>query len=297
MAALRGNWRAMFPRCADRECSAARRMRRRLACWHAGVRLNGSWYCSPQCLEKAVRQNYARGRVTALAKRAAQHRIPLGLLLLSRGQLTNPQLRAALQAQQDSGRGRIGYWLEHLGFATEQQVTAALGLQWACPVLPSSAPRDPACLGMLPFPLLESFRMLPVRFVAATQVLYIAFCDGIDYPALNAIEQMLDCRTEACLLSHSALDQGLEQMAEKFRSRDLIFEGRREVGEMARITASYALKLGAAEARIVNCGDYLWTRLLSQDAATNLLFRRPVVGLVEATTAVLNPFLPHHATG
>lgn len=297
IGALQGDWRAVFPRCADRECSAARRMGQRLGWRHVGIRLSGSWYCSPQCLEKAVRQNFSRGRVTALPKRSARHRIPLGLLMLSRGQLTNPQLRAALEAQRASGHGRIGQWLEHMGFATEQQVTAGLGLQWACPVLPASAPHDPACLGLLPFSLLESFRMLPVRFVAATRILYVAFCDGIDYTALNAIEQMLDCRTEACLLSHSALERGLEQMAEQFRTRDLSFESRRDVGEMARITCSYALKLGAEEVRIVHCGDYLWTRLQSGDTATNLLFRRPALALEEPSSGPARNFLTHHATG
>ena len=66
---------------------------------------------------------------------AASHRVPLGLLLLSRQQLTAAQLRTALEAQRAAGQGKIGEWLRQLGFVTELQVTAALARQWSCPVL------------------------------------------------------------------------------------------------------------------------------------------------------------------
>jgi hypothetical protein len=201
------------------------------------------------------------------------HRIPLGLLMLSRGQITSEQLRAALDAQQAGGRHRLGEWLEQLGFASEQQVTTALGLQWACPVLAWRAPRDAGCVGMVPYRLLERFRMLPVQYVPVTRMFYVAFCDGIDYTVLYAIEQMLDCRTEACLISSSSMDRELQRMGQEARAGDLLFESWRDPAAMAEITCSYALQLGAEQVRIVGCGEYIWVRLEAGRQASTPLFR------------------------
>ncbi len=124
--------------------------------------------------------------------------------------------------------------------------------------------------------------MLPVQYVAATRVLYIAFSEGVDYTALYAIEQMLDCRTEACLICHSAMEHRFEEMGQERRPGELLFEGKREASEMARITCSYVLKLGAWEARMVTCGKYVWVRLQCADELTNLLFLRPGLASAEA---------------
>jgi hypothetical protein len=196
--------------------------------------------------------------------------------MLSRGQLTYPQLQSALEAQQGASHHRIGEWLEELGFATEQQVTTALGLQWACPILAWRTPQDSGCGCMLPYRLLERFRMLPVQFVAATRIFYVAFCDGIDYTALYAIEQMLNCRTEACLISRSSMDRELERMGHQSRAGDLLFESWHDPDAMAHITCSYALKFGADEVRIVGCGEYIWVRLEAERDLATLLFRHPL---------------------
>ena len=68
--------------------------------------------------------------------------------------------RNALQGAAKSGSG-----CRHLGFASEQQVTAALARQWSCPVLRSDsceAP-SPAAFPQIPVALLESSVMIPVR--------------------------------------------------------------------------------------------------------------------------------------
>jgi Type II secretion system (T2SS), protein E, N-terminal domain len=271
-----GNWQNVFPGCDDQGCGGIRRMWRRLWSRHSWIKLQGACYCADECFEKAVIPCFDRARTPAVSTKPIQHRIPLGLLLLSRGLLTNSQLRTALEAQRTRGHGRIGEWLESLGFATEQQITVALGVQWRCPVLQPSAVADPHCARMLPLRLLQSFRMLPIQFVASTRVFYLAFSDGLDYTALYAIEQMLHCRTEACLMSRSRLEQSLERIAHQPRRGDLHFEGWRAPKEMARITCDYVLKLGAEEVRIVGCGEYIWARLESGSDFSNLLFRCPV---------------------
>jgi Type II secretion system (T2SS), protein E, N-terminal domain len=275
-AAVRSHWAEAHPRCAGRDCNLLRRMWRRMGWWNRRIRLRSSSYCAPKCFENAAREYFSNACAPVAAACPIQHRIPLGLLMLSRGQLTHQQLQAALEAQQSSRQQRIGEWLEELGFATEQQVTKALGLQWACPVLAWRTPHDSGCGRMLPYRLMERFRMLPVQFVAATRIFYVAFCDGIDYTALYAIEQMLDCRTEACLISRSSMDRELERMGHEARTGDLLFESWHDPAAMAHITCGYALKLGANEVRIVGCGEYIWVRAEAGREVATLLFRHPL---------------------
>jgi Type II secretion system (T2SS), protein E, N-terminal domain len=263
---------ASFPRCAYSEC-AFRAAWRRLLPAH-GIQLQQQWYCSPQCFESAARRCFSRASITPAAAPRGQHRIPLGLVLLSRGQLSNTQLRSALQAQRENGCGRIGQWLEKMGFATEEQVTSAMGMQWACPVLPASAVSSTDFAATLPIRLLENFRMLPVHF-SRERVLYLAFSEGVDYTALYAIEQALQCRTEACLVGSTTMEAALARLVQHRRAGDCLFEDRLSDAEMARITCGCVIKLGAREVRIVACGEYVWARLEPESGPTNLLFRRP----------------------
>ena len=264
-------WESRLPHCAEAGCTDSHKLWLR----RAGMDLHGRWYCSPQCVEKAVRRYFMRAAVAVLPTPRAQHRIPLGLLMLSRGELENSQLRSALEAQRSDGRGRIGQWLEKLGFATEGQITTALGLQWACPVVPTPlAVGDLDCAGLLPYRLMQQFRMLPIYFSRGNGVMYVAFSEGVDYTALYAIEQILDCRTEACITSSSAMSQALETMARARRSGELLFEGWRTDEEMARTTCGCMLKMGARAIRTVACGAYIWVRLKSDVEQVDLLFRR-----------------------
>ena len=212
--------------------------------------------------------------------------------MLSRGQLSNPQLREALAAQRKNGCGQLGYWLGQLGFAAESQITAALGLQWACPVLPAFAPRDSFCATLLPFRLLEEFRMLPVQFVPSTRALYVAFSQGVDYPALHAVEGILDCRTEACLLNQSAMDQALQRIGDEGHADERVFESSRDASEMARIACGYVLKLNARAVRTTACGNYIWVRLESGQGLTHLLFRRPSPAPENSVPALANSSRP-----
>jgi hypothetical protein len=194
---------------------------------------------------------------------SAPHRVPLGLVLLSRQQLTAEQLSAALAAQREAGCGRIGDWLRELGFASEMQVTAALARQWSCPVLRAEAAfKNNDCCPAIPLPLLESLRMIPVELVAWSRTLLVAFSDGIDYSALYAIEHMLGYRTEPCLASATVLRTCLQDLARNRMTEEVFFE-RVEDFECARIIGSYAARVNAKEIRLARCGMHLWVRLHS----------------------------------
>jgi len=273
--------RKLAPLCGYCGCVHAASMWRRMRRRSCGVRMQGARYCQSECLELALLEAFAKARPVSRRATIATHRIPLGLLLLSRQQLTAAQLRTALDAQRSAGRSqpqrKIGAWLQELGFATEHQITAALARQWSCPMLRTGS----AAMGasrFLPIPvlLLESFQMMPVELVEATGRLLVAFSEDVDYTVLLAIEQMLGYHTEACLVCPSTLQENLQILARHRGANDVVFDRVKDTAECAHIIGSYAAKVGAQEVRLARCGGYTWIRLerLRQEAV-NLLLQVP----------------------
>ena len=275
-------WRDLLgrlaPPCGRDQCRLAGNMWRRMAHRSRGVRMQGRRYCRAECLELALTEILVQARPVSHRAAIAAHRVPLGLLLLSRQQPTAPQLRIALEAQRAWGRDhapkKIGAWLQELGFASEGQVTAALARQWSCPVLRTGT----MAIGSARFPaipalLLESFRIMPVEVVEATQTLLIAFSEGIDYTVLYAIERMLGLRTEACLLSPSTMHKSLQALTEPRVSSDVVIEHVEGLAECVHIIGNYSARVEAKEIRFARCGEYLWVRLerLRKDAVTLVL--------------------------
>lgn len=194
--------------------------------------------------------------------------------MLSQGQITDVHLKAALKAQRDAGTGRVGDWLIRQGVVTEQQITAALGSQWSCPIYPLDMERlTPQVTQMVPLPLLESSNMVPAHYLAPNRLLYVAFSDWVDYIALYAVEQVLDCRTEACVADQSTMEEAMELIRNQPRPQEQLFEDLKEPQELARITCDRAFEVGAEDVRLVGCGEYLWARLVGAESASNLVFQ------------------------
>lgn len=260
------SWRTLRHKLAERrppagECVHLHGAWRRLKFRMPGVGLAGKRYCMTHCLERALAETLASTRSLTEAA-TLSHRIPLGLCLISRRQLTADQLQTALAAQRSAGRGPIGQWLQAFGFVTEQQVTAALARQWSCPVFrPSPFSLDTRRVPPIPISLLQTFLMIPVAYVEATATLHIAFGERIDYTVLYAIEQMLACHTEPCLAIPSFVHANLELLGRHRREDEVVFEHLPDRAEFARIIRSYCARLAATEVRVAFCGPHTWVRL------------------------------------
>ena len=215
------------------------------------------------------------------------NRIPLGLLMVARGKLTYLEVRAALEAQRRARYGKIGEWIEKLGFASEQEVTTALGLQWGCPVASSFDASTIHSPGSIPLPILEAFQMLPLNYVASTNTLYLAFGERVDHAALYAIEKILDCRTQPCVAGRKSIARQLESMRQLPRPSDVEFGPMNDLAEMARIASSYTARLTPEQVRLSRIGRFIWLRLevasnirsnarsKARSITTNLVFRLP----------------------
>jgi hypothetical protein len=291
----------LAPHCGHHDCAHHHGIWRRLRGKSRAILLQGSRYCVDECLERALTDLLRRAR-SASKPAFAPHRIPLGLLLLSRQQLTAEQLHTALTAQRAAGHGRIGEWLQSLGFASEQQVTAALARQWSCPVLRASSltshsltansstpnsvttnsakARSPASkasrVPQIPVSLLESCVMIPVGYVEATATLHMAFGEGIDYSVLYAIEQMVGCRTEPCMAVPSFVRRNLQTLSRRRRESEVVFDCVTDTAEFARIVRSYCIRIAASEINLAACGPHLWLRLFrSSCPPLDMLLRSP----------------------
>ena len=264
----------IFPQCELRPCL------HRGWLWHGirwrktGVYLQQRWYCSLECFERALSEMLAQQRDATGLPKYRSHRVPLGLVLLSLGVIRADQLRAALQAQLESGRGQIGEWLGRLGAVTEREVTAGLATQWSCPVFPLERYRTfLEYADIVPLPILETCRAVAVHWSPASRRLHMAFADGIDYTVLYAIEQMLEFRTEPCLATKSAVEGALDQIRVQPRPWEVVLDSLQDPDEIARMVKGYANVLDARQVRVANCHQYFWIRLRSSRPTATLLFR------------------------
>jgi hypothetical protein len=260
------------PGCGLISCSAPQTLWQRLRRRHTGTFLQGVFYCQPQCLETALTAQLSRLHVLAPAA-LPPNRVPLGLLMVARGKLTYNEVLAALEAQRRARYGKIGEWIEKLGFATEQDVTSALALQWGCPVASSPDPIALETASRIPLALLEAFHMLPLNYAPSTNTLYLAFGERVDHAALYAIEKILDCRTQPCVAPRKTIARHLEHLRQQPRPSDVEFGPMNDFAEMSRISSSYIARLSPDEVRLSRVGCFIWLCLKIGTSATNLLFR------------------------
>ena len=264
---------------AFRTCENAACRQRRLfwPLWlrkEEGIFLQGQWYCSPVCFEAA-----ARSALFGLLPRTddglkRHHRIPIGLLLLSRGRINDEQLKRALLMQREKGSGKIGKFLQEIQAASEQDITEGLAAQWGCPVYPIGKGREfLQCASLLPLTLLEVGRMLPVHYLHLRKTLYMAFVEGVDRTALYAVEQMLRLRTEPCIVAESELLGALESFRLLGSAPATVFESSNEPLEMARTTRSYAWQVGAKDVWLARSGRFIWIRMRTPLEYKDILFQ------------------------
>lgn len=267
-------WTRFTTRCAGSACPKQGKLWPYWLHYHAGLEFDGRWYCSRACFEPLV-----LGRIHALlsgfqSEKPRTYRLPLGLLLVHRGAISAAQLREALRCQREAGHGRVGDWLRQTAELTAQQLTAALGQQWGCPVFPLDTQEPSAAWsGLIPLPLLESARSVPAYVSPDARVLHLAFGERVDHTFLYAVEQMLFCRTFPCVASASAVQHQLERFRKLASGNTTTFDTVRESAEMAWTICNYALELHPQRIVLVRAGAYIWVRFFAARSSRDLLFR------------------------
>lgn len=236
------------------------------------VSVKGSPFCFPGCFERELHKLYREGVLSAVHKPSHSRRAPLGLLLLSRGKITNQQLQHALDVQKKNSQRYIGEWLRQLGYASDDDIAAALAVQWSCPLLK----KIPLQISehAVPLHLLQTLRMVSLYSPSQARVLHVAFADKVDHLALLAIEQMLGCKTEACLTTPTELQAALAYFEERKPRNEKIFERSNDPAEVSRIVSSYISRMDVSDVRAAWCRQIFWVRIKGENNFVDMLFPR-----------------------
>jgi len=265
-------WQKWAPKCANLNClttSLLQTINRR----HEGMSVDGRRYCSGDCFEQALKE-MVKEVLNSQGKPAKAHssRLPLGLLLLQRGILTAEQLKLALARHKSSSGTNFGDVVQQLGFASEEQVTAAVAAQWACPVFALGDKRLENEL-RIPRLLLELYGMIPVHYSESDRRLMIAFVSSVQHQVLYTIGHVTSCTVAPCFITAREYELQLNSPSTFLRDHETVFEQILEPHGMARLIRDYVIKLGAEHFRLGHCRDYFWSRISGSKGETDLLFR------------------------
>lgn len=268
------DWNHLTIRCSAPDCRRHSKAQFALLARFRGISYNNGWYHDTACLKSALIHRLQNLLLSFSQDRGKPYRLPLGLLLVNRGAITPQELRAALQLQQRAGYGKLGYWVRQIADLNEAKLSAALGQQWGCPVFPlnqhTASTNVPGCP---PFPLLAAAKAVPAYSAFDGRQLHIAFSDHVDHTLLYALEEILGCRTVACVSAESSVNLALEMLRRHGSGDDICFDSVHDPLEIADTICNYAAHLGAKRLKVVRAGGYIWAALFRKKLRRDLLFR------------------------
>jgi Type II secretion system (T2SS), protein E, N-terminal domain len=219
----------------------------------------GKWMCSDACWSAVLRQRLDReldafepGEIVTHA-----HRVPLGLVLLSIGVITEAQLQSALEQQRQAKQGRIGDWLRKDTDLGEKEITRALGMQWNCPVFDLAAYRPQR--GEIPRELVEIYRFLPLP-ARNRGLLYLAFDRALNPVASYAVQHMTGLRVEAGLAGEDAFaEKWSRSLAMQTPAAAVVKPRTRE--ELLVAAASVLQDPAVTDASLARLHQHIWLRV------------------------------------
>lgn len=265
-------WKLLNPRCHHPECPTGTRwtglLHRASGFWFN----EKQWYCSARCLEKSLEDHLLSCFVEDHRPAPIRTNMPMGLMMLSRGVISDSQLHNAIELQHGSGE-RFGACLHRLGFVSFEEIASVVATQWGCPVFPAESVQ-PACSMLIPLSLIERYHMLPVHLVSQGRRLFVGFCAEINHTALISIEQMLGCKTEACVIPEPKFSQVLDYRKHSTNS-EVAVSRPENAAETSRMIRSYAQQTGADAIRLRTMEGNIWVRFLNHHSHLDLVFEHP----------------------
>lgn len=245
--------------CGNVECSSGWTMP-----WRSRRRpiFEGQWGCSGRCVlamvQTAVHRELGDTGESAISS-PHRHRIPLGLMMLAQGWITQLQLQKALTAQRERGSGRIGEWLKTECGLPSEQIMKAVSMQWGCPVLTTEGFSPESMALVMPKVFVQKLGVLPLR-TAGSRILYLGFSEQLDASVAFATEQMTELKVESGVVDAAQFEtargrllecDGVDIKLESVEDKDIM---------AAKITAILEQKrpLGS---RLVRLHDNYWLRM------------------------------------
>lgn len=237
----------------------------------------GQWGCSGRCVLELVRAAIRNetGDASHDSHVQHQHRLPLGLLLLSQGWITQSQLQHSLSVQREQG-GRIGEILVTECGVDPDKIMRGLTQQWSCPVLDTNAFSPRAMALVAPRIFTQQFGMLPIR-VAGARILYLGFEDRLDAASALALEKMTGLKIESGLIKTQAYEAAQKALFDS-EGVPLREESCGERDAMASRMAAILEQKQPVAAKMVRLHHYYWLRLWLEPSAMGQHGTLPVHG-------------------
>ncbi len=174
-----------MPRCAEGGC-ARWRPERLAPRWATGIRFNGQWYCSRDCVEQAARTGLTHAAAPA-SPAAALPPLKVGVLLRHMGVITDTQLTNALQLQKGSG-DPLGVELRRMGAVSSEQLLRALATQSGVSYLTTvDVARVSHGPSWMPAATVAALGLVPFDSQAATRTLRVVCPAPVPRAALRAL--------------------------------------------------------------------------------------------------------------
>jgi hypothetical protein len=230
-----------------------------------------TWYCSIDCFVKATRNRFSAFTGGRSIEMPHIPRVSIGNVMLSKGYLTEEELRVALNQCRVSGE-ELETALIRLGLVDEWQLASARAIQWGYPVLG----RDRISRSVdadLPLTLMRTFSAVPLHYSATAKRLLVGFVYRVEHSLLHSLEQVTGCRAEPCFITPTELHYQMERLEAAQQCREVVLEESLTPAEMANAVGGLALEVTAREVSLSRCQDYVWMRLSGKRRMIDVLFR------------------------
>lgn len=260
-----------MPRCADFTCGRWR-PERLAPKWAAGLRFNGHWYCSRECVEHAARVGLDTPAV-AVTSAGALPPLKLGVLLRHLGAITESALEGALEAQRASGR-RLGAELVASGLVEQEVVLKALAAQCGVSYLQSfDVNRVMSGPTWLPAETVRALGLVPFEADERQKRLRVLSAAPVPRSATRALLKLTGWTAEPYLVYDEIWQDALSlyrpSSQETGQRREAMTVNGAEAAA-ARI-ADNALLDRSVTMRAASCDQYTWVRVEGPRQVSDLL--------------------------
>jgi Type II secretion system (T2SS), protein E, N-terminal domain len=254
-----------------------------------GITVGDQWYCSVDCFAAASRPRLATlsdGRVTEMPH---SPRLSIGLVMLSKGYLTDDQLRFAMTQSQIHGEN-LESALVRLGLAGERQLAAARAAQWGYPIFGQDRISQSVEVD-IPTVLLTACSAAPLHYSPVAKRFLLGFVYRVEYSLLQALEQVTGFRAEPCFITPTDFADQMGRVTAVSGYQEVVIEDQKTPAQMSKTIGGFAVEIGAREARFAQCRNHVWTRLSGKKNTVDILFRtRPATSLsVPVSASVPTP--------
>lgn len=236
----------------------------------AGVQVGEKWFCSPVCFARNANAILARIASGYVVEMPRQPRLSLGLALLSRGYVSESQLRSAIVQARNSGVLLENILLER-EWVNEKQLAVARGVQWGYPAVGIDS-FDKFVEVNLPISLLRTHSAAPIHFSIERNRLVLGFVHRVEHTLLQSIEQITGCRAEPCFITPTEFNQQIAGFRSLPGYEEVVSDHPADVTQIAASLTDFAFQMPGAEVRFARCKSWVWGRIAGNGDTVDAIF-------------------------